>query len=168
MGYEIDRFWIGRICKEKTLKTPCGTPNYVAPEILRRQAYGTMVDMWSAGVILYIILCGFLPFYDENDDMGKLYKNIKGAEYDMPSPYWDGVSTESKDLVRKLLEPNPKKRLTAPLALQHAWLQGKASDKKLSDEQMFQLKRFQYVKKLRRGVRCILAALRLIEALRPE
>ncbi|ETO29714.1 calmodulin-dependent protein kinase II-delta dash [Reticulomyxa filosa] len=147
-------FGLAGCCKDKGLTTPCGTPNYVAPEILRRQPYGTSVDMWSAGVILYImfsffLLCGFPPFYDENDDMNKLYKKIKNADFDMPSPYWDSVTPEAKDLVKKLLEPNPKKRITASLALEHEWLQGKASDKKLSEEQMFQLKRFQYVKRLR-------------------
>mmetsp|Transcript_18520 Transcript_18520/g.29387 ORF Transcript_18520/g.29387 Transcript_18520/m.29387 type:complete len:372 (+) Transcript_18520:142-1257(+) len=147
------------------LKTPCGTPNYVAPEILRRSKYGTQADMWSIGVILYIILCGFPPFYDENDDLGRLYRKIKRADYDMPSPYWDNISKNAKDLVRKLLQPDPKKRLTASQTLQHSWLKGKASDKALGSEHAFHLKRFQYIRRLRRGVRCILAVLRLIEAL---
>ena len=87
-------FGLAGSCADGPLKTPCGTPNYVAPEILRRQPYATQVDMWSAGVILYIILCGFPPFYDENDDLGRLYRKIKRADYDMPSPYWDNISKE--------------------------------------------------------------------------
>jgi len=159
-------FGLAGSCKYELLKTPCGTPNYVAPEILRKEKYGVSVDMWSAGVILYIILCGFPPFFDENDDVAKMYRKIKKGEYDMPSPYWDGVSSEAKDLVKKLLVPDIPKRLTSSATLQHPWLQGKASDKKMNPEQVMQLKRFQYVRKLRRGVRCILAVLRLIEALK--
>jgi len=159
-------FGLAGSCKNSLLKTPCGTPNYVAPEILRKQKYGVSIDMWSAGVILYIILCGFPPFYDEEEDMTRLYRKIKLAEYDMPSPYWDSVTGEAKDLVKKLLVADPAKRLTSADALQHPWLQGKASDQKMSPEQMFQLKRFQYVRRLRRGVRCVLAVLRLIEAMK--
>jgi len=160
-------FGLAGSCKNNhLLSTPCGTPNYVAPEILRKEKYGISVDMWSAGVILYIILCGFPPFYDENEDMALLYRKIKKAEYDMPSPYWDKVSGEAKDLVKKLLVADQAKRLTSKAALSHAWLQGKASDQNMGSEQMLQLKRFQYVRKLRRGVRCVLAVLRLIEALK--
>jgi calcium/calmodulin-dependent protein kinase I len=157
-------FGLAGSCAHKPLKTPCGTPNYVAPEILKRQPYGTQVDMWSAGVILYIILCGFPPFYDENDDMGRLYRKIKRADYDMPSPYWDNISDLAKDLIRKLLNPDPKKRLTAQQTLRHKWVGG-ASDKQIGNMQTFHLKRFQYIKKLRRGVRCVLAVLRLAHAL---
>jgi len=158
-------FGLAGSCKNGELKTPCGTPNYVAPEILRRSKYGTQADMWSIGVILYIILCGFPPFYDENDDLSRLYRKIKRAEYDMPSPYWDNISKHAKDLVRKLLQPDPKRRLTATMTLQHPWCKGQASDKVLGNDQMMNLKRFQYIRRLRRGVRCILAVLRLIEAL---
>jgi len=158
-------FGLAGSCKPELLNTPCGTPNYVAPEILRKERYGVTVDMWSAGVIFYIILCGFPPFFDENEDMARLYRKIKKAEYDMPSPYWDNVSNEAKDLVRRLLVSDPAKRLTAADALKHPWLQGKASDQKMDPEQRLQLKRFQYVRKLRRGVRCVLAVLRLIEAM---
>jgi len=163
-------FGLAGSCKNGMLKTPCGTPNYVAPEILRRSKYGTQADMWSIGVILYIILCGFPPFYDENDDLGRLYRKIKRAEYDMPSPYWDNISANAKDLVKKLLQPDPKKRLTAKQTLEHQWC-AKAvqqSDKGLGAEHVFHLKRFQYIRRLRRGVRCILAVLRLIEALQAK
>ncbi|ETO04605.1 hypothetical protein RFI_32791 [Reticulomyxa filosa] len=142
-------FGLAGSCKNQLLKTPCGTPNYVAPEILRKEKYGVSVDMWSAGVILYIILCGFPPFYDENEDMTRLYRKIKTADFDMPSPYWDNVSTDAKDLVKKLLVPDPTKRLTSAATVKHPWLQGKASDQIMGAEQRFQLKRFQYVRKLR-------------------
>jgi serine/threonine protein kinase len=161
-------FGLAGSCKDGLLKTPCGTPNYVAPEILRRAKYGTQADMWSIGVILYIILCGFPPFYDENDDLGRLYRKIKRAEYDMPSPYWDSISKGAKDLVRKLLQPDPKKRLTSKNTLEHPWCKGKQSTASLGDNHAFHLKRFQYIRRLRRGVRCILAVLRLIEALQQK
>lgn len=159
-------FGLAGSCKDGPLKTPCGTPNYVAPEILRRSKYGTQADMWSIGVILYIILCGFPPFYDENDDLGRLYRKIKRAEYDMPSPYWDNISENAKDLVKKLLQPDPKKRITADKALQHAWCKGKQNETALGENHAFHLKRFQYIRRLKRGVRCILAVLKLIEALK--
>jgi len=116
---------------------------------------------------LYIILCGFPPFYDENDDLGKLYKKIKTASYDMPSPYWDGISDGAKDLIRKLLTAEPEKRFTAKKSLQHPWLK-QASDKALGNDQLLNIKRFQYIRRLRRGVRCILAVLRLIETLNDQ
>jgi len=123
--------------------------------------------MWSSGVILYIILCGFPPFYDENDDLKKLYVKIKGAQYDMPSPYWDSISDGAKDLVRKLLVADPAKRLTSKETLKHPRLK-QASDKALGADQLINMKRFQYIRRLRRGVRCILAVLRLIETLNEE
>lgn len=161
-------FGLAGSCADHPLKTPCGTPNYVAPEILRRQPYDTQADMWSAGVILYIILCGFPPFYDENDDLGRLYKKIKRADYDMPSPYWDKISPDAKDLVKSLLVADPKRRLTAEKVLQHRWISSGDSAtkaKSLGSDHAFHIKRFQYIRRLRRGVRCIMACIRLIEAL---
>jgi len=104
----------------------CGTPGYVAPEVLavktkgNKEGYGKPVDMWSVGVILYILLCGFPPFYHESNS--KLFELIQKADYSFPSPYWDEVSDTAKDLIRKLLVLNPKERLTAPQALQHPFL----------------------------------------------
>jgi len=160
-------FGLAGSCRAAPLKTPCGTPNYVAPEILQKKPYGVQIDMWSCGVILYIILCGFPPFYDENDDLKKLYAKIKTAQYDMPSPYWDKISNGAKDLVRKLLVVDPAKRYTSKDTLLHPWLKD-ASDIAIGSEQLLNIKRFQYIRRLRRGVRCILAVLRLIETLHQE
>ena len=81
------------------MKTACGTPGYVAPEILKNKGYDSgAVDMWSAGVILYILLCGFPPFYEE--ELPALFDQILHARYDFPSPWWDNISADGKDLVK--------------------------------------------------------------------
>jgi len=93
---------------------------YVAPEILRGIAYGKQVDIWSIGVILYILLCGFPPFYDDNNK--KLFAQIIHANYSFPDPYWTNISPLAKDLVMKLLLVDPTKRLTADQILNHPWM----------------------------------------------
>merc|ERR1712060_818399 len=105
--------------KNGYLTTPTGTPNYAAPEVLKRQRYGTQSDLWSAGVVLYIMLVGYPPFYDENenDNFSKLFEKIKKGKYQMPSPYWDNITDDAKDLVHKLLQTDPKIRLSAKQAL---------------------------------------------------
>lgn len=102
------------------MNVACGTPGYVAPEILRGQQYGKEVDMWSIGVILYILLCGFPPFYDDNNK--KLFALIINANYSFPDPYWSNVSASAKELIQSLLVVDPTKRLTATQCLEHAWL----------------------------------------------
>lgn len=108
----------------------CGTPGYVAPEILCGTAYGKEVDIWSIGVILYILLCGFPPFYDDNNK--KLFSLIISATYTFPDPYWTDISQAGKDLVRNLLVVDPKKRLTAAQILAHPWMVNEASNTHLS------------------------------------
>jgi calcium/calmodulin-dependent protein kinase I len=100
----------------------CGTPSYVAPEILKGdpKGYGKEVDLWSIGIILYILLCGFPPFYDE--DNSNLFALIQAAKFEFPSPYWDQVSDGAKDLVSKLLVLDPKKRYTTKETLTHPWM----------------------------------------------
>mmetsp|Transcript_23738 Transcript_23738/g.23425 ORF Transcript_23738/g.23425 Transcript_23738/m.23425 type:complete len:84 (+) Transcript_23738:142-393(+) len=78
-------------------KTTCGTPGYVAPEILEKVPYSKECDYWSIGVLLYILLCGFPPFYDEDEDV--LFEKIKSGRYDFPSPSWDNISIEAKEIV---------------------------------------------------------------------
>ncbi|XP_043994579.1 serine/threonine-protein kinase DCLK1 [Gambusia affinis] len=107
--------------------TICGTPTYVAPEILCETGYGVPVDVWALGVILYILLCGFAPFRSRDRDQEELFKLIKHAELHFPSPYWDSISEEAKGLVRSLLKPDPTVRLTAEQILQHCWVKALAS-----------------------------------------
>ncbi|KNC46360.1 CAMK/CAMK1 protein kinase [Thecamonas trahens ATCC 50062] len=118
---KIADFGLSTVCDDGSwLQTACGTPGYVAPEILKSSGYSTPVDLWSVGVILYILLCGFPPFYDEN--LSVLFDQIMSGQFDYPSPYWDHVSDEAKDLIEALLTVNPKTRLTAAEALDHEWL----------------------------------------------
>ena len=102
------------------LQTACGSPEYVAPEILMEEKYGKPVDIWSIGVIAYIVLSGYPPFYNPN--MGLLFKQILTADYTFEMDCWNTVSPKAKDLVSKLLVVEPEKRLTAKQALQHPWL----------------------------------------------
>jgi len=106
--------------EDSMMHTACGTPGYVAPEILEGRAYGIEVDMWSIGVIAYILLCGFPPFYDDNN--AALFRQIKSGRYDYPSPFWDEVSDQAKDLIDHLLVLDPKKRFTAQDVLNHPWV----------------------------------------------
>lgn len=104
------------------LGTACGTPGYVAPEVLRRKPYGKPIDCWSIGVIAYILLCGYPPFYHDND--AELFQQIMKAQYEFDSPYWDDISDSAKDFIRHLMDLDPKKRFTCVQALEHPWISG--------------------------------------------
>ncbi|XP_023933558.1 calcium/calmodulin-dependent protein kinase type II alpha chain isoform X1 [Lingula anatina] len=97
-----------------------GTPGYLSPEVLRKDPYGKPVDIWACGVILYILLVGYPPFWDE--DQHRLYAQIKAGAYDYPSPEWDTVTPEAKNLINSMLTVNPAKRITAGDALKHPWI----------------------------------------------
>ncbi|XP_076239047.1 calcium/calmodulin-dependent protein kinase II isoform X2 [Calliopsis andreniformis] len=97
-----------------------GTPGYLSPEVLKKEPYGKPVDIWACGVILYILLVGYPPFWDE--DQHRLYQQIKTGSYDYPSPEWDTVTPEAKNLINQMLTVNPSKRITASEALKHPWI----------------------------------------------
>ncbi|XP_044736612.1 calcium/calmodulin-dependent protein kinase type II delta chain isoform X15 [Chrysoperla carnea] len=97
-----------------------GTPGYLSPEVLKKEPYGKPVDIWACGVILYILLVGYPPFWDE--DQHRLYSQIKAGAYDYPSPEWDTVTPEAKNLINQMLTVNPGKRITAAEALKHPWI----------------------------------------------
>lgn len=102
----------------KTLNTPCGSPCYAAPEmILGRKYNGLNVDIWSSGIVLYAMVCGYLPFEDKNND--KLYKKILNGHFEMP----DRLSPECKDLIKRILIVNPKKRIQLEDIIAHPFLQ---------------------------------------------
>jgi len=97
-----------------------GTPGYLSPEVLKKEPYGKPVDIWACGVILYILLVGYPPFWDE--DQHRLYSQIKSGAYDYPSPEWDTVTAEAKNLINSMLTVNPAKRITSAEALKHPWI----------------------------------------------
>merc|ERR1719197_2024220 len=116
---KVADFGLARLVSgQDMMKTACGTPGYVAPEILNNKGYdSSAVDLWSTGVILYILLCGFPPFYEE--ELPALFDSILHARYDFPSPWWDNISADGKRLVKELLELKIDKRLTAEQVLTH-------------------------------------------------
>ncbi|KAI8892792.1 kinase-like domain-containing protein [Globomyces pollinis-pini] len=118
---KISDFGLSKIFNEvEVMKTACGTPGYVAPEVLKRQGYGQEVDLWSLGVITYILLCGYPPFFDQKN--AELFKKIMAGRYQFDHPWWDHISDKAKDFVRKLLVVDIKKRYTAVEALNHPFI----------------------------------------------
>ncbi|XP_068455946.1 serine/threonine-protein kinase DCLK1a isoform X2 [Clinocottus analis] len=104
------------------LHTVCGTPTYVAPEIISETGYGLKVDIWAAGVITYILLCGFPPFRGSSDDQEVLFDQILMGQLEFPLPYWDNVSETAKELIRSMLEVEVDQRYTALQVLEHPWV----------------------------------------------
>ncbi|KAL1998651.1 hypothetical protein VTN02DRAFT_5804 [Thermoascus thermophilus] len=129
---KLGDFGLAKIIGEDSFTTTlCGTPSYVAPEILedsRRRRYTRAVDVWSLGVVLYICLCGFPPFSDElytRENPYTLAQQIKMGRFDYPSPYWDSVGDPALDLIDRMLTVDVEKRITIDECLEHPWLTGK-------------------------------------------
>ncbi|KAL1265551.1 hypothetical protein QQF64_003578 [Cirrhinus molitorella] len=163
---KIADFGLSKIIDEQvTMKTVCGTPGYCAPEILRGNAYGPEVDMWSVGVILYILLCGFEPFFDPRGDQ-YMYSRILNCDYEFVSPWWDEVSLNAKDLVSKLIVLDPHKRLTVKQALEHPWVLGKAARFSHMDTTQRKLQEFNARRKLKAAMKAVVATSRMHEGSR--
>jgi serine/threonine protein kinase len=109
-----------KVLTPNSLTTQCGTPGYVAPEILEGVSYDIQSDMWSLGVIIYIILGGYPPFIEQNQR--ELFRKIRRGQYEFHEEYWGSVSTDAKDMIKCLLTVQPAKRMTANQALQHKWM----------------------------------------------
>ncbi|OQR79871.1 MAP kinase-activated protein kinase 2-like [Tropilaelaps mercedesae] len=109
---------------QKELQTPCYTPYYVAPEVLGPEKYDMSCDMWSLGVIMYILLCGFPPFYSNHGlpISPGMKKRIRAGQYEFPNPEWAAVSNEAKDIIRHLLHTDPAQRLDIETLLSHRWI----------------------------------------------
>ena len=106
--------------ENNSLKTPCGTIGYTAPEIVRDMKYSKEVDMWALGCVLYILLCGFPPFF--NDSIDELTRSVARGEFKFLSPWWDEISPGAKNCVSKLLTVNPLQRYTVKQFLQDPWI----------------------------------------------
>ena len=151
------------IGKGKEMKSMCGTPGYVAPEIiLYKECKSTAVDMWSVGVILYILLCGFPPFAES--ELTALFDSIRKARYDFPSPWWDSISPQAKSLVKKLLVLDVTKRLSAKQVLENAWVQSEAPSTAIPGAQAA-LKKYRANQRLRKAANAIIATKRIERAL---
>lgn len=125
---KVADFGLAKIIGEESFTTTlCGTPSYVAPEILedsRNRRYTRAVDVWSLGVVLYICLCGFPPFSDElysKENPYTLTQQIKTGRFDYPSPYWDSVGDPALDLIDRMLTVDVEKRYTIDDCLNHPW-----------------------------------------------
>ncbi|XP_036090191.1 serine/threonine-protein kinase DCLK2 isoform X5 [Rousettus aegyptiacus] len=112
---------------EGPLYTVCGTPTYVAPEIIAETGYGLKVDVWAAGVITYILLCGFPPFRSENNLQEDLFDQILAGKLEFPAPYWDNITDSAKELISQMLQVNVEARCTAGQILSHPWVSDDAS-----------------------------------------
>jgi len=108
--------------KDEFMRTMCGTISYTAPEVIQGKAYGKQVDYWSIGVIMYILLCGYPPFYGESDF--DIATSIISRDPDMPDDEWGHVSDRGKEVVKGLLNRDPKKRLSLDKLLDHVWKNG--------------------------------------------
>ncbi|CAH1153600.1 unnamed protein product [Phaedon cochleariae] len=124
----ISDFGLSKMEDSGIMATACGTPGYVAPEVLAQKPYGKAVDVWSIGVISYILLCGYPPFYDEND--ANLFAQILKGEFEFDSPYWDEISDSAKDFIRHLMCVHVERRYTCRQALGHPWISGNAASNK--------------------------------------
>lgn len=146
-----------------SLKTQCGSPGYVAPEVIdiNMPGYDVAADMWSLGVILFILLGGYAPF--EDMDSYELNRKIQECEYEFKEQFWGPVSSDAKNLISSLLCLDTKKRLTADQALQSKWV--KASQSSLAgknlDDNLVAIRRFNGKRKLRAAVKTAIAAKRL-------
>jgi len=117
---KIADFGESRSFKEGQLHTYCGTPDYMAPEIIRGESYSSEVDIWSIAVITYVMLAGYPPFDGENDI--EVFASILSIRYDFPSPEWNTLSASSKTFIQSILLENPKQRLTASGCILHPWI----------------------------------------------
>jgi len=147
-----------KVLTPNSLTTQCGTPGYVAPEILEGVAYDTKSDMWSLGVIVYILLGGYPPFIEQNQR--ELFRKIRKGQYEFHEEYWGAVSPDAKDFISCLLAVNPSKRLSSDEAMKHKWMT--ADDDVLAGQDLgtnlSELKKYNAKRKFKAAVNAVILA----------
>ncbi|KIH91937.1 hypothetical protein SPBR_01676 [Sporothrix brasiliensis 5110] len=119
---KIADFGLSKVIWETNTTTPCGTVGYTAPEIVKDEMYSKSVDMWALGCVLYTLLCGFPPFYDESIEV--LTEKVAKGQFTFLSPWWDDISKSAQDLISHLLDVNPERRYTIVEFMKHPWIRG--------------------------------------------
>src|SRR3989338_952863 len=139
---QITDFGLSKILqgKHQFLFSRCGTPAYVSPELLLGKPYDGKVDLWAAGVITYLLIAGYAPFWGET--MEQLFDKIIAADFAFHAKYWEHVSNAGMHFVEQHLEPNTDKRFTASQALQHPWITGDFAQKKKTLQSMPRLRAY--------------------------
>ena len=132
-----------------------GTPKYLAPEVLKGQEYTEAVDVWSLGVILYILLGGYEPFYSNTQNPSEIERKIKAGRYAFDERYWSNISASAKGLIDSMLTVDPDERITIKQVLAHSWVAGETASTRKFDTNY--LRRFQALKRLRKGVYATIA-----------
>ncbi len=144
---------------DKKMSQKFGTPYYIAPEVLKK-SYNEKCDLWSCGVILYILLCGYPPFNGANDK--QIIEAVLKGKFTLDEPEWDDVSDDAKDIVKKLLTLDPEKRVSANDALQHRWIKTMAQidkvDKNVKTKTLSNLKNFRGEQKLKQAALAFIAS----------
>jgi calcium/calmodulin-dependent protein kinase I len=160
---KITDFGLAKIMRDDDmLKTACGTPSYVAPEVLLNQGYGEAVDLWSIGVVMYVILCGYPPFFSESTP--ELFDQICEGSFQFQSPYWDNVSTSAKDLISRLLQVDPTKRFTTKQVLNHPWIKGITATAASMPAVFGELNKYNARRRFKLGVETVMATIRMKKA----
>jgi calcium/calmodulin-dependent protein kinase (CaM kinase) II/calcium/calmodulin-dependent protein kinase I len=145
-----------KVFTPNSLTTQCGTPGYVAPEILEGVPYDTKSDMWSLGVIIYILLGGYPPFIEQNQR--ELFRKIRKGQYEFHDEYWSAVSADAKDLISSLLTVDPNKRLSAEEAKKHKWMvkDGDVLAAQNLDTNLSELKKYNAKRKFKAAVNAVI------------
>lgn len=146
-----------KVKSPNSLTTQCGTPGYVAPEILEGKPYDTQADMWSLGVIVYILLGGYPPFIEQNQR--ELFRKIRKGQYEFHEEYWGQVSDDAKNLISKLLTVNPAQRYDSKGTMKNTWIV--ADEKKLAAQDLGvnleQFKKYNAKRKFKAAVKTVMA-----------
>jgi calcium/calmodulin-dependent protein kinase I len=154
LNIKLADFGFAKEMDDEMLKTALGTPGYIAPEILNRKRYDSSVDIWAFGIVAYILLCGYPPFYDENQ--AALFAKIKAGKYEFEEQYWEKISSSAKELISGCLVVDPAKRFTIEQILAHPWMSADLPKKDITPA--IEMLRSQILKRrFRAGVRGIVA-----------